>query len=103
MSALPAYIHHLLSTTDVDRWPKFIAIPQFLQQLNTFSQSNGYSQVKMCPNVVTMQLKSWSPPSYFQTKIRKSIEGGSRVNLYVVPPLARWRNFFEEKMQVGHA
>ena len=104
MSALPAYIHHLLSTTtDMDRWPTFISLSQFTEELDTFCKNNGYSQVKNSLNVVLMQLRAWSPPSYFKTRLRTKFKGNKRVNVYVAPPLARWREFFEEKMQVGHA
>ena len=82
-----------------------------MQDMTTFCQSNGYHHEKFSPNVLTMQLRAWSPPSYFRTRIKRYIPGvwnghwrdRPREVVYLAPPFARWRAFFEEKMQVGLA
>ena len=97
MGSVPLFVHNLLSMGTLEQWPTWISTAQLMQDANTFFQANGMG--KVASNVLIMQIRAWSPYGMF-TPHRKSPTASSRQKGYTVPPLAAWRSFFQEKLQV---
>ena len=112
LGPVASYIYNFLASAESPTDPlaceqQMWCFQDLMQDINAFCRTASMAIVSS-PQAVIMQLRMWSPPTYWKTKQRIQHKGArtqsdARRAWYLVPPLLVWRKFFEEKIQVQPA